>query len=45
MLYSLYIICSLGQVNLSLDKFLKAIYLSLGKYRLFVISTLMPKHV
>ena len=39
------VICSMGQVILSLDKFLMAIYLSLGKYRLFVISTLMPKRM
>ena len=34
-LSSLCIICSLGQVKPSLDKYLILIYLSLGKYQLF----------
>ena len=33
---SLYIICSLEQVKLSLDKCLMIIYLSLGKYQLLL---------
>ena len=33
---SLCIICSLGQVKLSLDKYLTAIFLSLGKYQLLL---------
>ena len=36
MLSSLKIICSLGQVTLSLDKYLMTIYLSLGKYQLLL---------
>ena len=35
-LSSLCIICSLGQVKLSLDKYLTTIYLSLGKYQLLL---------
>ena len=34
------IICSLGQVHFSLDKYM-AIYLTLGKYKFFSMSTLL----
>ena len=34
-LCSLHIICSLGQVKVSLDKYIMAIYLSLGKDNFF----------
>ena len=36
---SLCIICSLGQVRFSLDKYLMVIYLSLGSYKKILFST------
>ena len=33
---SLCIICSMGQVKFSLDKYIMAIYLSLGKYKILL---------
>ena len=35
-LRSLCIICSLGRVKFSLDKYIMAIYLSLGKYKMLL---------
>ena len=37
-LNSLYIICSLGQVKVSLDKHLMTIYLAQGKYQLLLFT-------
>ena len=36
---SLCIICSFGQVKFLLDKYIMAIYLSLGKYKMLLICT------
>ena len=42
-LSSLCIICSVGQVKFSLDKYIMAIYLSLGKYKILLFSTPLAK--